>query len=94
MGTLAKPLSSLPRKVTYVRGTRSRKEYKYKWVGRMERRNNRGGRVGVRPRVVGTESARERFCSPVSCLLLVGPMQELDPHLHPAEAQREELRLP
>lgn len=42
--------------------------------------------MGVRPWVVGTESGRERFCSSVSCLLLVGPMQELDPHLHPAEA--------
>lgn len=93
---MAKPLSSLPRKVTYyVRGTRSRREHNSReWVGRMEGRKNRGGRVGVRPRVVGTESARERFCSPVSCLLLVGPMQELDPHLHPAEVQREELRLP
>lgn len=38
----------------------------------------------------GTGSAREWVCSSVSCLLLVGPMQELDPHLHPAEAQREE----
>lgn len=38
----------------------------------------------------GTRSAREWVCSSVSCLLLVGPMQELDPHLHPAEAQREE----
>lgn len=43
-----------------------------------------GGGVG------GSESVREWFCSSVSCLLLVGPMQELDPHLHPAEAQREE----
>lgn len=50
--------------------------------------------MSVRPRVGGTESARERFCSSVSCLLLVGPMQELDPHLHPAEAQREEKGLP
>lgn len=81
--------------MAYVRGTRSRKEHNSReWVGRMEGRKDRGGRVGARPRVVGPESARERFCSPVSCLLLVGPMQELDPHLHPAEAQREEQRLP
>lgn len=47
--------------------------------------------MSVRPRVGGPRQPGSRFCSPVSCLLLMGPMQELDPHLHPAEAQREEL---
>lgn len=53
-----------------------KEEHKRKGEGEAQ-----GGRTG---------SAREWVCSSVSCLLLVGPMQELDPHLHPAEAQREE----
>ena len=39
--------------------------------------------------------ARERFCSPVSCLLLAGPpVQELDPHPHPGGSQTGRGRLP
>lgn len=97
LGILAKPLSSLPRKVTCVRGTRSKKDHTTLgggWAGWREGRTEEEG-WGCEPGWWGpTESGRERFCSPVSCLLLVGPMQELDPHLHPAEARREELRLP
>lgn len=44
-----------------------KEEHKRKGEGEAQ-----GGRTG---------SAREWVCSSVSCLLLVGPMQELDPHL-------------
>lgn len=77
------PCESSPRRAqkrTTERGSGGqdggKEEHKRKGEGEAQ-----GGRTG---------SAREWVCSSVSCLLLVGPMQELDPHLHPAEAQREE----
>lgn len=80
LGTLALPLSSLPRKVTYVRGTRSRKEHNSReWVGRMEGRKNRGGRVGVKPGVVGPSQPGRGFVLlfPVCCLW--GPCRSWTP---------------
>lgn len=58
--------------------------------GREGGRRKGGGRVRVRH--VG---ARERFCSPVSCLLLAGPpVWEPDPHPHPAGSGTGRGRLP
>lgn len=43
----------------------------------------------------GGQGARERFCSPASCLPLAGPpVQELDPHPHPGGSQTGRARLP